>query len=248
MASEDGKIETIAALLRERIKRGDFGTSGRLPTVTQLAKEYKMARATMYQSLTLLRSEGLLLVKGTSYYAQYPVMRILGSPLFDQFLIEQGHTPLSENIVDPEAVAAPADIATNLGLSEGAPVVHRIRRQGSTEVPYRVHENWYPVDIIEMYTTVDNFIEELKQNPDLNVAGVMRDKTGIGLANIVDDIFVRLPTVEETNLLSIVRTAPVLEVHKQFLSQDDRVMVYVRTVSIGAYFYLHYKTPHVRKG
>src|SRR5258708_21566018 len=247
-ASDEGKIEVVAAQLRARIRKGDFGTNGRLPTVTQLAKEYALARATMYQILTLLRLEGLLIVKGTSYYVRYPLLRVPGSPLFDQFLREQGLTPATKNIVDPELTSAPADIATSLGIPEGAPVIHSTRLQGTTEVPFRLQENWYPVDLVEMYTTSERLIEELKQNPDLNVAGEIRKATGIALTNLRDDVSVRLPTTEEMNLLNIVRTAQVMKVSKQFLSQEDRVMVFVRSVLVGAYFFLHYDYPHIRKG
>src|SRR5436190_22836920 len=164
-SNQEGKIEAIAGQLRERIKRGDFGTNGRLPTVTALSKEYQMARATMYQSLLLLRSEGLLFVKGNSYFARYPLMRIPGSPLFDQFLLKQGLKPVTDNLHEPEIVPAPADVAAVFGLDEGAPVIGRIRRQGTAEVSYRLHENWYPLDLAEP------FLEEMKEKPDMNVAG-----------------------------------------------------------------------------
>jgi GntR family transcriptional regulator len=239
--SEEGKIETVAAQLRERIKRGDFGTNGRLPTVTQLAKEHHIARATMYQSLTLLRSEGLLIVKGTSYYARYPVMRIPGSPLFDQFLLKQGLTPLTENLVEPEIVLAPADVAVGLDVPEGVQVIHRMRRQGTSEVPYRLHEQWYPLDL------AGPFLEAMRQDPNLNVAGEIRKATGIALTTIQDEIFTRFPTAEEISLLNIVRGTPVLEVRKQFISQEGRIMVFNRSVLVGAYFQLSYRYPHVRE-
>jgi DNA-binding GntR family transcriptional regulator len=62
-----------------------------------------------------------------------------------------------------------------------------------------------------------------------------------------DEIFTRLPTAEEISLLSIVRSTPVLEVRKQFLSQEGRIMVFVRSVLVGAYFQLSYDYPHVRE-
>ncbi|TMC14618.1 MAG: GntR family transcriptional regulator [Chloroflexi bacterium] len=135
--AEEGKIESLANMLRERIKRGDFGTSGRLPTVTQLSKEYGMARATVYQSLLLLRSEGLLRVKGTSYFVNYPLMRIPGSPLFDKFLLEQGLTPVTDNLDDPDDVPAPADVAVVFGVKEGDRVILRRRRQGLRNLSWK---------------------------------------------------------------------------------------------------------------
>lgn len=236
-----GAPNAVLTTAIRHFKRGDFGTNGRLPTVTQLAKEYQMARATMYQSLTQLRLEGLLFVRGTSYYARYPVMRIPSSPLFDQFLLKQGLTPVTDNLIEPEVISAPTDIAESLGMSEGTQVIHRLRRQGTAEVPYRLHEQWYPLDL------AGPFLEAMRQNPNLNVAGEIRKATGIALTTFHDDIFARLPTTEEISLLNIVRTTPVLEVRKQFISQEGRSMVFVRSVLVGAYFQLSYDYPHMRE-
>lgn len=236
--SEDGKIEMLAESMRERIKRGDFGANGRLPTVTALAKENKMARATMYQSLLLLRSEGLLIVKGTSYYARYPLMRIPGSPLFDKFLLDQGLVPVTTNLVEPELVTAPDAIAAIFNIAPGDKVIHRSRLQGTAEVPYRLHDNWYPAQLAEP------FLAEMKQNPDMNVAGRIREEQGIAVTTIHDDIFTRLPTSDEITLLNVVRTTPVLEVQKKFLVQDGTTMMYVRSVLVGAYFQLSYEYAH----
>lgn len=240
--NQEGKIELLADQLRERIKRGDFGINGRLPTVTALSKEYQIARATMYQSLLLLRSEGLLIVKGNSYFAHYPLLRIPGSPLFDQFLIQQGLKPVTDNLTDPNIVPAPADIAAILGVEEGAPVISRIRRQGTAEVAYRLHENWYTLELAEP------FLEEMKENPNMNVAGRIRETRGIAIANIRDDVVTRLPTADEIELLNIVRTTPVLEVRKQFLTQEGTLVMFVRSVLVGAYFQLTYEYPHKREG
>lgn len=239
--SEDKKIETLAAALRERIKRGDFGTSGRLPTVTALAKEYKMARATMYQSLALLRSEGILTVRGTSYYAHYPLMRIPGSPLFDKFLTEQGLKPVTANLQEPEVIAAPADVAVVLGLKEGDDVIYRLRRQGTAEIHYRLQENWYPMDL------AGDYLQEMKDDPDMNVAGRIRQDKGIALTTINDNIITRLPSSEEMALLNITRTTPILDVKKRFISQEGRVMVFIRSILVGAFFELSYEYPHQRK-
>lgn len=84
----------------------------------------------------------------------------------------------------------------------------------------------------------------MKQNPDMNVAGRIREEQGIAVTTIHDDIFTRLPTSDEITLLNVVRTTPVLEVQKKFLVQDGTTMMYVRSVLVGAYFQLSYKYAH----
>ena len=54
MSLEDGKVEFLVGTLKERIKRGDFGTRGRLPTIAQFSKEYQMARDTVHAALQIL--------------------------------------------------------------------------------------------------------------------------------------------------------------------------------------------------
>jgi DNA-binding GntR family transcriptional regulator len=241
LMTEDGKIGTLADALRERIKRGDFGTSGRLPSVVQLSKEYNAARATVYQALQLLQSDGLLIARDNSFYVQYPTMRVSGAPLFDKYLIKQGLTPVTENIVEPEIIPLPPEIAVMFGQQEGVHWVHRMRKHGTADIPYRLAENWYPVDLAGKY------VEAMKQDPDLNVAGEIRKETGIAIATRHDDIIARLPTANEAKLLKIVRTAPVIEVRRQFLAKDKRIIFVSNQTLVGAYFMLSYDEEHRRK-
>lgn len=234
MTEEDSKIEALANSLRERIKRGDFGTSGRIPSVTQLAKDHKMSRATVYQSLQLLQSEGLLIARENSYFVNYPIMRISGAPLFDKYLESQGLESVADNIVEPEIIPLPKDIAELFGQQEGIHVVHRVRRHGTVGMPMRLQESFYPADLASRY------LEVMKQDPNLNVAGQIRRDQGIAIAKRHDDVLTRLPTTEEGKLLSIVRTTPVLEVRRHFRAEDDRTVFFAKLVLVGAYFLLSY--------
>jgi len=239
--TEDGKIGSLADILRERIKKGDFGTSGRIPSVVQLSKEYTVSRATVYQALQLLQSDGLLIARQNSFYVNYPIMRVTGAPLFDKYLSGQGLTPVTDNIIEPEIVPMPADIASMFGMQEGVHVIHRMRRHGTVDVPYRLAENWYPVDL------AGDYLEAMRQNPDLNVAGEIRKNKGVAIAKRYDDITARLPTAEESKLLSIVRTTPILDVRRKFVAEDERVIFVSNQCLVGAFFQLTYESPHHRK-
>ena len=232
--TEDSKIESLANILRERIKRGDFGTSGRIPSVTQLAKDHQMARATVYQALHLLQSEGLLLAKENSHYVNYPLMRIPGMPAFDRYLTEQGLAPSMDNIIEPEIVSMPVDVAMMFGQQEGVRVVHRMRRQGTPEVPYRLAENWYPADL------TGQFLDAMKQDPNLNVTSEIKRVHGVSITKVHEDVLGRLPTHEEAKYLNLVRTAPVLEIRRRSFSQDDRPVMFNKIIMVAVYFMLSY--------
>jgi GntR family transcriptional regulator len=232
--TEDIKLKALISDLRERIKRGDFGTNGHLPPVTQLAKNYQVSRGTVYQALTLLQSESLLVTVGSTYIVNYPIMRISGAPLFDKYIREQGLTPVVDNLVEPEVIIMPDEIAKVFGQKEGLHVVHRARRHGIIEIPYRLEENWYPADLAAQ------FLEAMIKDPNLNVAGEIRKAHNVFIAKRRDKLIARLPTDEETEKLNIVRTTPIIELRRQFLAEDDTVVLFNITILVAAYFELEY--------
>lgn len=235
--TEDLKIETFARTMRERIKRGDFGTSGRLPSVTQLAKDYQMSRTTVNQSLALLRSEGLIYVKDTSYFVTQPMLLIEGAPNFDRYLEKQGLQPAFETIGTPELITMPDDIASMFGVPQGLQVIHRMRKQGTSEVPLRIEENWYPADL------AIPFLEVMKADSNINVAREIRLSTGQAITRIKEYTIARHPTQEEAKILEIARTSPVLEARRNFVTSEDRTIIYNRTIMVAAFFMMYHDYP-----
>lgn len=236
MSTDDGKVESLVGTLRERVKRGDFGTSGRLPTVTQFSKEYQVARDTVHAALQILRAEGLLLVRNAAYVVNNPVLLIEGTPNFDRYLEKQGLTPKFETIGTPDIISMPEGIATLFGAEKGMQVVHRKRVQGTSEIPLRIEENWYPADLALP------FLDAMRADSNINVAREIRLSHGVAITKIKEDVLSRYPTQEEMKLLDVARTSPVLEARRNFLtSSDGRTVIYNLTVMVAAFFRLHYE-------
>lgn len=234
--TEDGKIESLVSALREQIKRGDFGTKGRLPSITQIAKEHQIARTTVYNALQILRNEGLLIVKNTAFFVNNPVLHIVGTPNFDDYLRRQGLTPKATTVGTPEVITLPNEISAMFQAEEGIQVVHRLRVQGTTDIPLRIEENWYPADLALQ------FLEAMKSDSDINIAREIRLTHNIAITRIKEDVISRYPTQEEANLLSITRTSPILEARRNFLAhQEGRTVIYNRTTMIAAFFQMHYE-------
>lgn len=233
--TEESKIDLLANNLRDRVMRAEFGTSGRLPAVSSLAKEWHASRATVYTALQLLQSEGLLIAKDNSFVVNYPIMRIPGiTPTFDKYLVEHGQEPKMENIIDPEVIAMPADIAKMFKQQEGVHVVHRMRRQGTVDVPYRLAENWYPA------TLAQQFVEHMRQDSNLDVLSEIKRVHGLYITDVHEDVIARLPTTDEARLLAVVRTTPVLEVRRSNFSSDVTPIMFNKIILVGAYFELSY--------
>jgi len=69
--------QQIRDLLWERIHRGEFDATGKLPSEEQLAGEYAVSRATIRTALTQLASEGLINRKhGEGTYINRPLIQV----------------------------------------------------------------------------------------------------------------------------------------------------------------------------
>lgn len=235
MPNEDGKVEFLVETLRERIKRGDFGTSGRLPTITQFSKQYQVARDTAHAALQILRAEGLLIVKNAAYIVNNPVLLIEGAPNFDRYLEVQGLKPVFENVEIPEVITMPDEIAALFGAEKGLHVVHRLRKQGTAEVTLRLEESWYAAEQAEF------FLETMRQDPNINIAREIRLKYGAAIVRIKEDVLSRYPTLRESKLLDVSRTSPILEARRNFLTSEGKTVMYTIHTMVAAFFLLHYE-------
>lgn len=233
--TEKGKIEALAAVLREQIKREEFGTRGRFPSVTQLAKAHQVARSTAYQALLLLQAEGLVVLKDSSFYVN-PVINITTSPTptFEQVLTKQGLQPFVRNIIDPEIIVMPEEIAAIFGQPAGSHVIHRYRVQGKRDIPYRLSEYWYPEHLARKY------LQRMKDEPDYDTLEAIKSDLGIVRQKVHDDVLSRIPTKREAILLSIPRSSPVQEVRRTNRSPDGSILMHHRIVFVGPYSMLSY--------
>src|SRR5579875_1726386 len=236
--SPETKIDIIADAFRKRILAGEFGTRGRLPSLRMLAEEFGTTNETMNKVVQLLQAEGLLISRGRAgVFVNKPRTRIPGiTARFDLYLQEQGLTPMEVNVVEPSIVAAPADVAKAMGIAEGTEVVRRVRLQGTTTVPYRLAENFYPLDLAG-----GTILERMKQDARLDVLLAIKEAHGKVVKRVHEDVIARLPTGQEQKLLKIVRTAPVLEVQRTNYAEDDSmVIMFNRIIFVASYFVLSY--------
>jgi DNA-binding GntR family transcriptional regulator len=237
--SPDVKVDVIADAFRQRILAGEYGTSGRLPSLRLLAEEYGTTRETLNKVVQRLQAEGLLVSQGRAgVFVSKPRTRIPGiTARFDLYLQEQGLTPVETNIDEPAVVAAPSEVAKVFGIAEGAPVVRRMRLQGTATIPYRLAENFYPVDLAG-----GSILEQMQKDARFDVLLAIKEAHGKVIKRVHEDVIGRLPTSREQELLKIVRNAPVLEVHRTNFAEDDdtTVMMFNRIIFVASHFVLSY--------
>src|SRR5947209_4150636 len=111
--SPDTKVDTLIDALRERVRRGDFGTAGRLPSLRMLADEFGTTNETMNKVIQSLQAEGVLLSLGRAgVFVHPPLTRIPGlTKRFDQHLESIGLTAVEKNIGIPAFVPVPLEVA-----------------------------------------------------------------------------------------------------------------------------------------
>ncbi|MEU3457854.1 GntR family transcriptional regulator [Micromonospora sp. NPDC006766] len=118
----------LADLLRNRITSGDLAPGASLPSELRLAQEYGLSRTSVRQAISLLRSEGLVIVqppRGTFVRSMEPTETVT---------LLKGDTA-SARMPTPEE-------RKELDIGEGVPVLVVFRADGSREV--------YPADRIRV--------------------------------------------------------------------------------------------------
>ncbi|MEO7020584.1 MAG: GntR family transcriptional regulator [Ktedonobacteraceae bacterium] len=241
--SPETKVIDIADALRKRILAAEFGTGGRLPSLRMFAQQYETTQQTMNTVVQRLQAEGLLSSLGRQgVFVHMPRTRIPGIvPRFDLYIKELGMEPAEMNVVKPEVVPAPVDVAKALGVAEGTLVVHRLRRQGTTITHMRLAENFYPVSLVDEY-----ILEQMQKDERFDALLAISEKRGKIVKHIRETVISRFPSEEEQELLKITRNTPVLDVRRTNSDEDGTVIMYNRIAFVASYFELtyDYDVPH----
>jgi GntR family transcriptional regulator len=199
----------IADMLRERIRRGEWGPGERLPSIPAIATEYGVAKQTIQRTIDQLRVEGALItrpgsgtfVRGTKRRlnrlsrGRYGAQRGYHADLaarYRQHLTEVGHSP------------APADVAEAFGVSPGTTLVVRRHLVRTSDVPVEVGASWLRA------ADADGTVLARAEVFDRPLYQEVEEVTGRSYTNATDQITARLPSRDEAQLLQIRPDTPVL--------------------------------------
>jgi GntR family transcriptional regulator len=234
--SPGNKVEVLVDVLKASIQRGEYGVGGRLPSITDFAREHQMSRSTAYQIMSVLQNEGLVIKRGESFYANYR-MRVTTSvvPPFEEVLAKHdAPSPFARNIIEPEIIGMPDHIAQMFGQPTGLHVVHRYRVQGQGDLPYRLSEYWFPENLARPY------LQQLKDDPGYDILEDIKSDLEIMSQTVHDDVLSRLPTKDEATLLQISRNITVQEVRRTNRTPEGQVLMHHLIVFVGPLSMLSY--------
>lgn len=235
--SPDTKVDALIDELRERVRRGDFGTAGRLPSLRMLADQFGTTNETMNKVVQRLQAEGVLLSQGRAgVFVHPPFTRISGlTKNFAEYLVSQGLIAIEKNIGLPAFVPAPNEVAKVFDIREGTPILHRLRWQGTPKLRYRLAENYYAPDLVD-----DEVLQRIREDEQYDVLEHIKKRHHKIIKHVHEDVYSRLPTTEEQEHLNIVRQMPVLEILRTSYSakEDGSVILYSRLIYAGSYAFL----------
>jgi DNA-binding GntR family transcriptional regulator len=240
----------IADDLRKQIADGVLGPDAQLPTEADLRAEYGVARATVRQALTALVNEGLIVPsaprgyfvrqrKPLFYRPQTEFRPQPKTPEMDRFLTEhsaEGREPYQS--IDVAIVEPPPEIAKRLNLKPGELAVVRRRVRFLDGEPFNTNDSYFPLRIVQ-----DSEI----MNPADIARGANEVLIELGYRQIraLDEIYVRMPSPEESTRLDLGAGTPVachictglavdgtpVRVVMNVLPGDRHVIVYERTLA-----------------
>jgi GntR family transcriptional regulator len=230
------KVNRVLEELRQRIRSGEYGRSGRLPSRIQLAKEFDTSAETINKAVNVLRSEGLLVARGRAVAVSPPPVRVPGMmESFARHLRKMGLEPLVEYISEPEHIVLSDEDAHIFGVPEGTEVVRRMRRQGTRTQPYRLLESFYPWELVG-----EDLLQRMRVEPEFVVTEEIEARTGLFHTQVHERVITRYPNASERAFLHLLSQAPVLEITRVGRSDNGTITMFSRIVWNGSFCELTY--------
>lgn len=149
IARPDLKYATLRATIAADIASG-LAPHDPLPSERALMSTHGVSRMTVRRALSLLVADGLVYRRrGSGTYVADPAMitKTLSLTSFSEDVRERGMTP---GVATQEVrwVPAEADVAAELGLSPGVPVVHLARVRTADGIPLCIEDVWLAADLV----------------------------------------------------------------------------------------------------
>ncbi|MEU3095644.1 GntR family transcriptional regulator [Streptomyces sp. NPDC006967] len=209
--------DTIADDLRDRIASGRLNPGDRLPSEVHLAAQYRVSTPTLRNALAVLQTEGLVeKVHGKGNFVRRPVRRITyvgGTRTPDTPVMDLA--PLSVT-VRTTRVPARGHLAALLKMPTGSPLTEIFCLGHEGERPHSLARIYIPWDLAPGAVLRDSLPYEAV------VTRLMQLRPP--LAEVREEISVRLPTPDEASTLRISTALAVLAITRQTADTAGRVV------------------------
>ena len=218
------------ALLQE-IRDGGFEPGDRFPTEAAIRERYGVSRATVRQALSDLESSGAIRkVQGLGTFVAVPKIRHV--PLltsFAELAASQGFRP-SHRVLSSAVEEAPADVAAELGIAEGAPCRFLRRLFLADGNTVGLAETWLPVDALRGHD--DLFSRDRLQGGSMYEV-LRREPIGLVLDHAAETITPGVADTGSAGLLGCDPGTPVLLIRRVTFTPERHAVECTRLVFVG---------------
>lgn len=228
LMADDTLHGQMASDLRTLITSGELKPGSPLPSEAQLGEQYGVSRPTVRRALQTLEQEGLVSAhagrgrvvrdRRAMVYRPQQEFEPRRSSTTDRFmtaLSEEGRQPSQS--IEVAVENAGRMIAHRLGVPEGTPVVARKRVRFIDSEPFNINDTYHTLELAGGTAVMNP--EDIPEGS----SSVIEELIGPEV-RAVDEIYVRMPTPEETRRLKLSTGTPVAVHYCTGYTQDERVV------------------------
>jgi DNA-binding GntR family transcriptional regulator len=214
--------------LRKSITSGELAPGSPLPSEAQLGQRYGVSRPTVRRALQTLEQEGLVsahagrgrVVRDRRVMAYQPQQEFepRRSSAMDRFttaLSEEGRRP--SQTIEVAVESASGIIAERLGVPEGTPVVARKRVRSLDGEPFNINDTYHTLELAGGTAVMNP--ENIPEGSNSVIEKLIGPEV-----RAVDEIYVRMPTPDETRRLKLTTGTPVAVHYCTGYTQDEKVV------------------------
>jgi GntR family transcriptional regulator len=205
----------LANKIEAAITSGELPPGSRIENEIALGNRLNLSRPTIRRAIQELVDKGLLVRRrgiGTQV-VQGSVRRNLELTSLFEDLARTNQHPTTTLLLH-ETIGAEANVAEQLGIEEGAPVLHLRRVRSADRVPVGILENFLPEEFTDITA------EELQQ---FGLYQVMRAR-GVTIRVARQRMGARLAAGDESRLLEISRSGAVLTMERTAYDNSGRAV------------------------
>ncbi len=231
------KYETIAADIRRSIEDGALKPGDKLPTVVEFCELYGVSKITVKRAIEQITEQGLVTSRrGSGTYvkdsAGLPQNKYFDgrSDRAEGFTTEHRGQNVSSVAYAFSIVNPPAEVATQLGLTEDDFTYYVERVRQVDENPIVIEYTYMPLDLIPGLKKKDLYG---------SIYGYIRNTCGLKISSFHRTVRAVAATEEEAKRLDIHAGDPLLELEQIGFLDSGQAFEYSVSRNVGDRFELH---------